>query len=268
MPKYQHILYKKEGPIVTITLNRPDKLNALNDPLMHSLGDAFGEIENDKDIRVVILTGAGRAFSSGYDLSPRDEPLESVQDWREHATKAGRDVVMKMWDLRVPVVTAVQGYALGGGCDLVLASDISIAAENAKIGEPEIRGVSSPPTFIMPWVIGMKKAKELLLTGDMVGAEEALRLGMVNKVVPVSDLHDEVLSFAKKLANIPPIAMELNKKAINHSYETMGMKSAIAYGVEVFTLLLKTEEAADFGKKVAEMGLKKALEERDKLFEE
>lgn len=268
MPTFEFIVYEQEGPIVTITLNRPEKLNALSDELMYELGDAFDKIQADASVRVVILTGAGRAFSAGYDISPRDKPLQTVQDWRDHATRAGRDVVMKMWDLRVPVITAVNGYALGGACDIVLASDITIMAEHAKVGEPEVRMVSAPPTQIMPWVIGMKKAKELLLTGDMIDAEEAYRLGIANKVVPAGSLMDEARHFASRLALVPPVSIEMNKRAINHAYEVMGLKNAIAYGVEIFTLLLKTMESAEFGALIAEKGLKAALAERDRAFAE
>lgn len=268
MSSYQFITYEQDGPITVITLNRPEKLNALSDELMYELGDAFDAVEADASVRVAIVTGAGRAFSSGYDISPREVPLETVQDWRDHATRAGRDVVMKMWDLRVPVITAVNGYALGGACDLVLASDITILADDAKIGEPEVRMVSAPPTQLMPWVIGIKKTKELLLTGDMIDAEEAYRLGIANKVVPADALMEEAAAFARRLAQIPPVSIEFNKRAINHAYEVMGLKSAVAYGVEIFTMLLKTREAAEFGELVAEKGLKAALAERDRPFAE
>jgi enoyl-CoA hydratase/carnithine racemase len=267
MPNYEYLLYEQKKSIVTLTLNCPEKLNALNDTMMHNLGKAFDHIQSDPSVRVVILTGAGRAFSSGYDLSPRDKPLETVQDWRDHAINAGCAVVMKMWDLRVPVITAVRGYALGGGCDIVLASDLTILAEGTKLGEPEVRGVSSPPTFIMPWVIGIKKTKELLLTGRSVDAEEAYRLGMVNKVVPDEQLEDEAWSLAKEIAVIPPVSIELNKRAINNTYEVMGLKSAVAYGAEIFPLLVMTEECAEFGKLIGEKGLKAALKDRDKHWE-
>jgi enoyl-CoA hydratase/carnithine racemase len=267
MPAFERILYEQEGPIVKITLNRPEKLNALDDPMMLSLGKAFDLIQQDESVRVLILTGAGRAFSAGYDLSPRDKPLRTVQDWRDHMTRTGRDVIMKMWDLRIPVITAVRGYALGGGCDIVLMSDITILAEDAMLGEPEVRHVSCP-TFIMPWVIGMKKTKELLLTGDSIDAQEAYRLGAANKVVPVEKLDEEAWAFAERIAKIPPVSIEFNKRAINHAYEVMGFKSAIAYGVEIFPLLLLTDESAEFGNAVAKLGLKAALKARDKKFSE
>jgi enoyl-CoA hydratase/carnithine racemase len=267
MPVFERIIYEQKGPIVKITLNRPEKLNALDDPMMLNLGAAFDFIQQDESVRVLIVTGAGRAFSAGYDLSPREKPLVSVQDWRDHMTRTGRDVIMKMWDLRVPVIAAVRGYALGGGCDIVLMADIAILAEDAKLGEPEVRHVSCP-TFIMPWVIGMKKTKELLLTGDSIDAQEAYRLGAANKIVPVEKLDEEAWAFAERIAKIPPVSIEYNKRAINHAFEVMGIKNAIAYGVEIFPLLLLTEESAEFGKAVAKMGLKAALEARDSGFVE
>ena len=268
MSTFEFINYEQDGPIVTITLNRPEKLNALSDELMYELGDAFDTIQRDESVRVVVLTGAGRAFSAGYDLSPRDKPLSTIQDWRDHATRAGRDVAMKMWDLRTPVITAVNGYALGGGCDLVLASDITIMADTVQLGEPEVRMVSAPPFLFMPWVIGIKKSKELLFTGDMIDAEEAYRLGIANKVVPADELMNEALSLARRLAVIPPISLEMNKRGVNHTYEVMGLKSAVDYSVEIFTMLLNTMESAEFGQLVAEKGLKAALAERDEAFEE
>lgn len=263
MLDYEFILCERIGPTVKITLNRPEKLNALNDQMMYYLDHALDSIEKDRDVRSVILMGAGKAFSAGYDLSPRKVPLDSVQDWRDHATKAGRDVVMKIWDLRVPVIAAAHGYALGGGCELLLASDISIAAAGTRIGEPEIRGTSSPPTLVMPWVVGMKHAKSLLLTGDLIDAEEAYRIGMLSRVVPLDDLEKVARTIAERLNKIPPIALELNKRGINNTFETMGLRTAVAYGVEIFTLLLNTEEAATFGRSIAEKGLRAAIEKRD-----
>ena len=265
MPTFERILYEQKGAIVKITLNRPEKLNALDDTMMFSLGAAFDLIQQDKSVRALILTGAGRAFSAGYDLSPREKPLRTVQDWRDHGARTGRDVIIKMWDLRVPVISAVRGYALGGGCDIVLLSDITILAEDAKLGEPEVRHVSCP-TFIMPWVVGMKKTKELLLTGDSIDAQEAYRLGIANRVVPVEKLEEEAWAVAERIAKIPAVSIEYNKRAINHAYEVMGIKNAIAYGVEIFPLLLLTEESVEFGDAVEKMGLKAALEARDKKF--
>ena len=268
MPEYENIIYEKVGTIVKISLNRPKKLNALTDDLMHELGAALDEVEADAGVRAVILRGEGRAFSAGYDLSPGGEARTTVQAWRDHATRSGRDVAMKIWDLRVPVIAEVKGYALGGGCDLVLVCDLAVMADDAKLGEPEVRMVSAPPTFILPWVVGMKKAKEFLLLGDMIDAEEALRLEIVNRVTAATELEAEVWRLAEKLASVPPVSIEYNKRTVNHAYETMGIKSSIAYGVETFTLLLMTQEAASFAETVEKKGLKAALEERDRAFEE
>ena len=260
MAENKFVLYGQSGAIATLTLNRPDKLNALNDQMMEELLAAFDRVEEDTSVRVAVLTGAGRAFSAGFDLSPRDEPLETVQDWRKNTLHTGRDVVLKMWGLRVPVITAVRGYALGGACDIVLASDLTIVASDAKIGEPEIKAVGSPPTLVMPWVIGIKKTKELLLTGDLIDGEEAVQLGIANHVVAVDQVMEEAFKLAEKIAALPAVAVELSKSAINHAYETMGMRSAIDYGAEIFTLLMKSEDAAAFTRAVEEKGLKAALD--------
>ena len=259
MSDYEFILYEENASIATITFNRPDKLNAFTDPMMEELLTALELVENNSAMRAVILTGAGRAFSAGFDLSPRDEPIVSVQDWRTNTLRTARDVVLKIWSLRVPVITAVRGYALGGACDMMLACDLTVVATDAKIGEPEIKAVGSPPTLVMPWVISIKKTKELLLTGDLISGEEAVRIGMANIAVPADEVIVEAQKLADKIAALPQVAVELNKAAINHAYETMGMRSAIDYGVEIFTLLMKSEEAAAFNRAVEEKGLKAAL---------
>ncbi len=262
MPAFEHIIYDQSGPIVKITLNRPQKLNALNDRMMFDLNEAFDLVQADRSVRAVVLTGAGRAFSAGYDLSPRAEPLQGVEDWRTNILCTGRDVLLKMWSLRVPVITAVCGYALGGACDMVLASDVTVIAEDAKIGEPEIRAVASPPTLFMPWVVGIKKAKELLLTGEMIDGKEAYLMGIANKVVPAEAVQSEAHALAEKIAAHPAVAVELTKTAINHTFETMGIKAAIDYGVEIYTLLMMTEDARRFTVAVEEKGLKAALRDR------
>ncbi|MFN0304703.1 MAG: enoyl-CoA hydratase/isomerase family protein [Burkholderiales bacterium] len=253
--------------IATLTLNRPDKMNALNDDLLIEMQHAIDAIEKNAEVRAAIITGAGRSFCSGFDISPREKPFTTIQDWRDHV-KLGNDTWFKIWRSRLPFVAAVNGFCLGGGCDLSMVCDITIAADSAQFGEPEIQFQSAPPFPIMPWVIGMKKTKELLLTGDRVDAREAERIGLVNRVVPADRLMHEARRLAQKLAMIPPPAMQLNKQGLNRMYDMRGLQSTVDYGAEMFTLVLmsESEEAKAFFKVAGEQGLKAAFKWRDKKF--
>lgn len=264
---YRCIKLQIEDSIATLTLNRPEKMNSLDDDLLIEMQSALDAVEKDTAVRALIITGEGKAFSAGFDISPREVPFESVQDWREHV-KLGNDTWYRIWRSRLPVIAAVNGYALGGGCELTMVCDITLAADNAQFGEPEIQFKSAPPFAIMPWVIGMKKTKELLLTGDRIDAEEAVRIGLANRVVPAADLLKEARKLAAKLAMIPPPAMELNKQGLNKAYEMRGFQSTIDYGGELFTMVLlaKSAEADEFFAVADEQGLKAAFKWRDARF--
>lgn len=267
MSKYENVSIEVKDRVATLTLNRPEKMNALSDELLIDMQNALDEIERNREVRAVILTGAGKSFCAGFDLSPREQPLTSVQDWRDHV-KLGNDTWFKIWRSRLPFIAAVNGYCLGGGCDLSMVCDFTIAADNAEFGEPEIQFQSSPPFFIMPWVVPMKHTKEMLLTGGRIKAEAAASIGLANRVVPADKLADEAFALAHQLVKIPPPAMELNKKAINHSYEIRGFLSTIDYGAEIFalTLLSESEESKEFFAVAAEKGLKAAFKWRDEKF--
>lgn len=265
--KFENVTVEIRRRVATLTLNRPSKMNALSDGLLLDMQKALDAIERDREVRALIITGAGKAFCAGFDLSPREHPLTSVQDWRDHV-KLGNDTWLKIWNSRLPVIAAVNGYCLGGGCDLSMVCDFTIAAEHAEFGEPEIQFQSSPPFFIMPWVVPMKRTKELLLTGGRVGVEVAEKIGLINRSVPADQLLDEARKLAHQLVKIPPPAMELNKKAINHGYEIRGFLSTVDYGAEIFALALLSEsdEAKQFFSIAAEKGLKAAFKWRDEEF--
>lgn len=253
--------------IATLTLARPEKMNALDDDILLEMQHALDALEKDESVRALIITGEGRAFCAGFDLSPREEPLTTVEDWREHV-KLGNDTWYRIWRSRLPVIAAVNGYCLGGGCDLSMVCDITIASDKAEFGEPEIQFQSAPPFAIMPWVLGMKKTKELLLTGDRVGADEAVRIGLANRVVPADALMREARRLAQKLAMIPPPAMKLNKEGLNRAYDLRGFQSTVDLGAEIFTLVLMSEsqESRDFFEVAAKQGLKAAFKWRDARF--
>jgi enoyl-CoA hydratase/carnithine racemase len=265
---YTSINLSSDNLIATLTLNRPDKMNALNDELLIEMQQALVEVENDSSIRALIITGEGRAFCAGFDLSPREHPFTSVQDWREHV-KLGNDTWFKVWNSRLPVIAAVNGFCLGGGCDLSMVCDLTLAAEDAQFGEPEIQFHSAPPFQVMPWVLPMKITKELLLTGGRIDAHRAERCGLVNKVIAADRLMDEARDLAQQLVKISPSAMELNKKAVNRGYDIRGFSSTIEHGAEIFTLvhMTESEESNKFFAVADEKGLAAAFKWRDEYFE-
>jgi enoyl-CoA hydratase len=265
---YEDLIYDKRGFTAWITLNRPTKLNALRESLVRELYRALDEAERDEEVRVVVLRGAGRAFSAGYDLD-EEAKITTSQGWRAHLDLDIR-TTMKVWEMPKPVIAAVHGYCLAGACELAMACDITIAAEDAVLGEPEIRFGSGPVTLIMPWVLGLKKTRELLYTGDTVDAREAERIGMINRVVPADKLEEEVQKLADKIAKVPPEVMRLTKIPLNRNYEIAGLRESVAYNLEVSSLLnsLQVEEQVEFNKIVLERGLKAALEWRDNRYQE
>ena len=264
---YAAILLERDGALATLTLNRPEKMNSLSDQLLADFRAAIDACEHDDSVRAMIITGAGKAFSAGFDISPREKPRTSVQDWRDHA-KDGNATWLRIWRSRLPVVAAVNGYCLGGGCDLSMTCDYTVAADSAEFGEPEIEFCSAPPFLIMPWVLGMKHAKELLLLGERVDAAQAMRMGLVNRVVPHGRLMEEARRVALRLARLPAIAIKQNKEAINRAYDMRGLLANLEYGQEMFCLtsMAHSPEGQEFRKIAREQGLKAAIRWRDQRF--
>jgi len=261
---YETVVYEKTNRIVRVTMNRPNVLNAINRKAIAELRSAFEEAARDDEVRVVILTGMGRGFSTGHDLK---EGIAGPEDGRKLHTEIW-NLMFAIWDMGKPVIAQINGHCLGIACDLALACDLSIAADVATFGEPEIRASSGSEFPLLPWVVGMKKAKELILTGDTIDAKEAERIGMVNRVVPLDQLEEETGKLAKKLANVPAFALKVNKTTINRAFEMMGMRNAMAHSLEGVSLLIvtDTEERKKFREIRSDKGLKAALEWRDSLF--
>jgi len=268
---FQHLLYRRENAICHLTLNRPEKLNALNALLMSELREAFETIEADSEIRVVILTGAGRAFSAGFDIERgpgQPDPYQMPADvWRDHL-QSHIETFLMIWNLSKPVIAAVNGYALAGACELVQVCDIKIASDRAVLGEPEIRTGLGPPFLITPFSVGLAKAKELLLTGDTIDAHEAERLGMVGRVVPHDQLMDECMRTARKITLLPQLGVKMTKIAINRAYEGMGFLSTMKHNLELMTHFdtTLTPEQEEFNAIRNEKGLRAALDWRDARF--
>ena len=221
-PSPDDVLYEKRENYAVITMNRPVVLNALNWSILRRLWWALEQAEADDDVRAVILTGAGRAFSAGGDLqsgrAPDNEP-----------TPGGMQINLKIWNMPKPVIAAVHGYAVGQGCELAGTCDMTIAADDAVMGEIQIRHGFGPPILITPFLTGLKQAKELLLLGERINAQEALRLGLVNKVVPANELMATAEDWAKKIAALPLKAVRQNKLLVNRVYEIAGFREALDY---------------------------------------
>jgi enoyl-CoA hydratase len=250
---------------VRLTLNRPAKLNAINAELRDALTDAIGDATADERVRVIVISGAGRAFCSGYDLS--EAAPETAWDWRK---VLARDVAatLAVWSCPKPVIAQVHGYALAGGLELAMACDLIVAADDARLGEPEIRFGSAPVTLLMPFVIGQKRTRALLLTGDLIDAAEAERIGLVNRVVPGDRLVAEVDALAEKLARVPPDVMAPTKLMLNRAMDAAGFAVAVEMGLDLQSFVNMSATAREFDAIVRAEGLKAALAWRDRRYDE
>lgn len=257
--------YRVDGPIGRIFLNRPDKLNAINAEMVHGLGLALDRAEQDDSVRVVLLTGNGRAFSAGFDLDMGGD--SSDPEFVRRALREDLDIIMRFWDSPKPTVSAVHAYCLGSAMELAVSCDVTLAAEACRFGAPEVKFGSGIVSLVLPWLIGIKQAKELLLTGDdKVSAERALTLGLVNKVVPAGQLEQEALAMARSIAANDALAVRLTKQAINNSCERMGMRDALLDALELDVKIETTEtaESRAFNKVLEEQGPRAAIAWRNK----
>ena len=232
MGGYEFVLYETGDRIATITLNRPDQMNALSPDLERELHEALDEADADGGVRAIVVTGAGRAFSAGYDLGREREAPETTRDallrWTETDTKHVEHM-MHLMELDKPIVAAVNGWALGGGFWYSLACDITIASEQATFGQPEVRMISNT-SFLFPALVGWKEAHRYALTGDHFDAREALRIGAVNEVVPHDQLMERARAMAARLALVPTDSVRLNKRLTTYGLHAMGLRNALQTG--------------------------------------
>ena len=265
------VRYEIDENIAIVTMNRPEKLNAISHELRSEVSEALLRADDDKAVSVVILRAEGRSFCVGYDIdsdSPeREEKRYNAMMWHESLSEDLR-FEMIPWYMRKPVIASVQGHALGGGCELTMFCDITIAADNALFGEPEIHFSNVGPAIVMPWMIGYKKARELLYLGDMIDAQTAMALGMINRVVPLDELQEKTLRFAKRLALIAPEALEFTKLSINRGADAAGFTSAMQAGLDVVAPLYaaKTDVGVQFTEIRQRDGLRAALKWRRDQF--
>jgi len=222
---YEDLLVNQAAGVATITLNRPAKHNALRQQTFAELGRAFDEAEADPAVRVIVLTAAGdRIFCSGIDLDADGLP-DNSQEWDDH-TRGNAAVISKIWYCDKPVITALNGGAIAGGCNLAVVGDLTIAADNAFLSEPEIRHGALSPLLMLPWLMQFKAFNELYLTGDRLSAERAREAGLVNRVVPADQLLVEAQRLAERVAHAPSYAATLAKRAVRLTLDIQGFKAA------------------------------------------
>jgi len=257
------------GPVRRLTMNRPEALNALNGELIEAISEAVNAAGADDAVNVVILRGAGRAFCAGYDLNEDAEGGEhDARHWREELALS-TDRMLEILDCPKPTIAQVHSYCLAGGTDLMLACDLAVVADDAKFGYVDVRFGSGVVSMFLPWVIGVRQAKELLFTGeDRVDAEEALRIGMVNRVVPADELDGATLELANEIAKNEPFVVQTTKRAVNRVWDVAGFRVAMAANTELDTMIETTNLPArdEFRRITQEEGLKAAIAWRDARF--
>ena len=266
---YSAVLIDDPAPMVRRnTLNRPEKRNALNHTLRGDLLNALKEADQDESVRVMIVRGAGKCWSAGYELGGGNEGLElpfytpgGDGQWPRHVTESW----MSIWDLAKPVIAQVHGYCLAGGSELATGCDLIYVADDAKIGYPAVRfGV--PDMQFHAWLLGMRAAMEMMVTGDSISGTEAVRLGWANRAFPADELDERVVEMAQRIALIPTDIVQINKRTVHRSMEVMGLRTAIRSGTELCALGTRQETLRKFVQEEIPKGLTRALQERDAPF--
>ncbi|MEA2936693.1 MAG: enoyl-CoA hydratase [Alphaproteobacteria bacterium] len=265
------VLYEADGEVGIVTLNRPDKLNALTMDMRLALEAVLERADADASTSVIVLRGEGRSFCVGFDVGGSHE-----RPWRHDALKYRERLATSMrclmtpWTLRKPVIASVKGHALGGGCELAMFCDLTIAADDALFGEPEVLFSQVGPAVLMPFIIGHKRARELIYFGDKIDARRALEIGMINRVVPPRELAAATMKYARRLALIAPEALAAAKLAVNRGLDAAGLRNALDAGLDVLAPLYAATTAVgkQFDEIKAKDGLKAALAWRKAQFEE
>jgi enoyl-CoA hydratase len=266
---YTTIKLEKRGGVAWLVLNRPERLNALNQTMLGEIDAALDDAEADETIRAVVVTGAGTAFSSGFDLKEQMEKRpQGIGQWRGILRK-DFDTVLRFWHFPKPTIAAVNGHCLAGAFELALACDMTLAADTAVFGEPELKFGAGIVVMLLPWIVGPKIAKEIIMTGaDRISAAEAHRIGVVNRIVPAADLEAAATTLALHLAAIDPSLMRQTKRALNRSFEIMGMGEALEAALDI-DLQIEGEGSPDkiqFMEIARRDGLRAALAWRDARF--
>ena len=264
------IIFRKKGYKAYIILNRPQKLNALTHAMYNTLNGLISEIEEDPEIRVVIMKGNGNVFSSGYDISAEADQANKGFDIIEARAmcKKTNEFRWKIWNSSKPYIAQLEKYCLGGGLSTVMCCDFLIGTEDLKIGEPEITFGAASGFMMMPWVCNLRKVKEVLMTGKRISGTEAAEIGLITKAVPADQVEAEVEALANTMVKMPSNAVALYKAGINHVYNVLGMKDAVENwdDLSILMALSQTEETKMFNQVVSEKGVKAGLKWRDEYF--
>lgn len=266
--EFEFIEYvKMESGIGRIYLNRPEKRNALCNPLRTELFSCLETLDKDHEIKVIILSGKGSCFCAGYDLSydnSQDLPYHTSQTdgfWPRHVS----DGAFKVWDLSTPVIAEVHGYCLAGGTELAASCDLVYVSDDSQIGYPVVRSMSPPDNQFFPWLMGMRNAMEMMLTGESINGEEAVIQGFANKCFKKEELSREVERIAYKVAQVPADIQAINKRSIHRQMEIMGLRDGIRAGTELQALAMHSRSTKEHLKELSS-NLKEALTNRDKEF--
>ncbi len=239
---YDYLKYEKEAPLAVITINRPEVRNALSNALVEELAEAFSQVNKDPEIRALIITGEGdKAFMAGADIKELEE--RDFIKGREQ-TRRRQEVFNMLWEMSIPVIAAINGYALGAGLELAIACTLRLASKSAQMGSPEINLGIIPgdgATQRLPRLVGFGRGMEMVLTGGMIDADEAYRIGLVNKLAEPENLIEEAKKMAKKLAAKSPLALQYGKEAVNRSLE-MGLYEGMAHESYLHALACATED--------------------------
>lgn len=250
-----------------LTLNRPEKRNALHNALRGELFERLHEADRDPAVRVTVLRGAGQSFSAGYDLATNHleaQPYFTAHGdglWPRHVVQGWFDI----WDLAKPVIAQVHGYCLAGGSELATACDLVYVAEDAQIGYPPVRLMSPPDMQFHPWLMGLRNAMELMLTGDAISGTEAARAGFANRAYPAAELETRVLEIAERVAKIPTDLQQLNKRSVHRAMEIQGLRAAVRAGTEIQALGFHQRSSREYFAEFAK-GVTQALDRRDEQF--
>ena len=250
-----------------LTLNRPEKRNALNDALRGALFDELRRADRDRNISVIVIRGAGPCFSAGYDLgSPNSDVERAIAKadgwWSRHVVNNW----FEMWDMPTPIIGQVHGWCLAGGTELAAACDLVYVADDAQIGYPPVRLMSPPDMQWQTWLMGLRRGMEALLTGDAMSGTEAVAAGMANRAHRADELDAAVLAVAERVAKIPAELLALNKRSAHRAMEAMGIRSGIRATADIQALGFHQPPSIEYLKSFSEVGVSKALSARDATF--
>jgi enoyl-CoA hydratase len=265
---YQKIIVDDpRSKVRRITLNRPEKRNPLSNELRTELFDALEKADRDDSVAVTIIRGAGSCFSAGYDLASNvaaQQPFYTaggIGNWPRHVVEG----FFKIWDLSKPVIAQVHGYCLAGGTELATACDLVYVAEDAKIGYPVVRSISPPDNQFYPWIVGLRRAMEMMLTGDSMSGVEAVESGFANRAFPADALEARVLEIAERVAKVPSDLQQINKRAVHRQMDAMGIRAGIRAGTEMQALATYTRSTQEHMQELRK-NLTAALTKRDQEF--